>query len=209
MYSMPETPSPGESLIPSMSEAPQPSKPSSFSKLDVDRVLRRAAEIEGSEDGRPITVDELRSIAGEAGFGRHAVDRAIREAQHAAVMPVPHPPVERKGLVISRLSATRTVPVDISSEQLMRAVRLFQPYREGPAQIKLGEDRIRWHDKKGLAFTVSSAGGVTEIRVRVTKPLLRRSLWAEWVKSAADRLQALVLLVAAQSRSGGPTDLIE
>ncbi|MDH3733885.1 MAG: hypothetical protein OEU54_10145 [Gemmatimonadota bacterium] len=178
------------------------SKPRTFSKLDVDRVLRRAAEIEGSEDGKPISVEELKSIAGEAGFGAHAVELAIREAQQAAIMPVPHPPVEARGLVIARLSASRTVPIDISSEQLMRAVRLFQPYREGPAQIKLGEERIRWHDMKGLAFTVSSAGGVTEIQVQVVKPLLRRARWSEWVKSAADRLQALVLLVASQPAAG-------
>ncbi len=40
-----------------------------FSKLDADQILRRAAEIEGSEDTGPITIAELRSIAGEAGFG--------------------------------------------------------------------------------------------------------------------------------------------
>ena len=181
-----------------MSEVQRVNKPPTFTKLDVDRVLRRAAEIEGSEDGKPITVAELKSIAGEAGFGAHAVELAIREAQQAAVRPVPHPPVEARGLIIARLSATRTVPIDISSEQLMRAVRLFQPYREGPAQIKLGEERIRWQDRKGLAFTVTSTGGTTEIHVRVVRPLLRRGRWAEWVKSAADRLQALVLLVSGQ-----------
>ena len=37
-----------------------------FSKMAADRILRRAAEIEGSEESGPVTVDELRSIAGLA-----------------------------------------------------------------------------------------------------------------------------------------------
>ena len=44
-----------------------------FSKIDADRILKRAVEIEGSEDAGPLTIDELRSIAGEAGFGSQAV----------------------------------------------------------------------------------------------------------------------------------------
>jgi len=55
-----------------------------FSKIDADRILMRAAEIEGSEGSRALTVDELRSISGEAGFGSQAVERAIAEAQQAA-----------------------------------------------------------------------------------------------------------------------------
>ena len=37
-----------------------------FSKIDADRILKRAAEIEGSEDSGPLTIDELRSIAAGA-----------------------------------------------------------------------------------------------------------------------------------------------
>jgi hypothetical protein len=48
-----------------------------FSKIEADRILKRAVEIEGSEDGRPLSIDELRSIAGEAGFGSEAIERAI------------------------------------------------------------------------------------------------------------------------------------
>jgi hypothetical protein len=43
---------------------------------------------------------------------------------------------------------------------------------------------------------MTSAGGTTEIRVFVSKVLLRRGRWMGWVKSAADRLETLTLLVA-------------
>ncbi len=166
-----------------------------FSKSQADRILKRAAEIEGSEDASPISIAELRSIAGEAGFGSDAVERALGEARQLALQGVPPQPVMRSGTVITRLSASRTVRVALTSEQLMRAIRLFQPYREGAAQVKLEEDRLTWRDRKGLVFTMWSAGGVTEIHVFVSKALLRRRRWTEWVKSAADRLEVLTLLV--------------
>ena len=172
-----------------------------FSKLDADRILKRAAEIEGSEDSGPLTIDELRSIAGEAGFGAQAVERAIVEAQQARPTEVGHQPVEKSGLVITHLSTIRSVPVGISSDQLMKAVRLFPPYREGPAHVNLGDHQITWRDRKGLRFTLMSAGGVTEIRVFVTKIFDKRK-WARWVKSAADRLEELVFLVAARELPG-------
>jgi hypothetical protein len=171
----------------------------SFSKLDVDRVLRRAAEIEGAEDSRPISGQELRSIAGEAGFGAHAVERAIREIRQEALKAVSRSPVEVSGLLVVRLMAHRKIPAQISSEELMTAVRLLQPYREGPAQIKLDADRVHWRDRKGLHFVVSLAGGRTEIKVEVVRPMIRRGRWTGWVKAAADQLEALVLLVAAGS----------
>jgi len=168
-----------------------------FSKVDADRILKRAAEIEGSEDSAPLTIDELRSIAGEAGFGSQAIERAIVEAQQARPSEARHKPVEKSGLVITHLSAIRSIPVGISSDELMKAVRLFPPYREGPAHVNLGDHEITWRDRKGLRFTVTSAGGVTEIRVFVTKIFVQRK-WARWVKSAADRLEELVFLVAAR-----------
>jgi hypothetical protein len=173
--------------------------PPLFSKLDADRILKRAAEIEGSEDAGPLSVDEIRSIAGEAGFGTQAVERAIAEAQQAASKAVHRPPVERSGLVIAHLSTTRSVPVEVSSEELTRAVRLFQPYREGPAQVKLEEHQITWRDRKGIRFTVTSSGGITRIRVFVSKVIFRRGRWMGWLKYAADRLEMLVFLVATQT----------
>ena len=174
-----------------------------FSKLDADRVLRRAAEIEGSEGVGPISVEELRSIAGEAGFGAQAVERAIAEAYPVQPPEARRWQVQRSGLVITRLSTARTIPIEISSEQLTRTVRLFQPYREGPAQVKLEEHQITWRDRKGIGFTVTSAGGVTEIRVFASKALVRKGRWMGWVRAAADRLETLVLLVAAQDPPRG------
>lgn len=176
--------------------------PPMFSRIDADRILKRAGEIEGSEDARPLSVEELRLIAGEAGFGAQAVERAIAEAQQAATTEVHRHPVHRWGVVVTHLSTIRSVPLEVSSEQLMRAVRLFQPYREGPAHVKLEEDQITWRDRKGIRFTATSGGGVTEIQVSVSKILLRRGRWVGWVKSAADRLETLVFLVATRDPPG-------
>ncbi|MGD8361987.1 MAG: hypothetical protein PVJ04_11225 [Gemmatimonadota bacterium] len=174
-----------------------------FTKTDADRILKRAAEIEGSEETRSLSLTELRSIAGEAGFGQQAVDRAIAEARRVASADKHSPPVRRSGLVISHLSTTRSVPVEASSEQLMRAVRLLQPYREGPVRVKLEERQLAWRDRKGLEFTVRSSSGTTEIRVYVSKLLLRRGKWMGWVKAAADRLETLVFLSATQISPSG------
>lgn len=168
-----------------------------FSRRDADQILRRAAEIDGTDEGRRLTVAELRAIAEEAGFGADAVQRAIAEAQDGT--PSMHrPPVQRWGLLVTHLSALREIPVQVSSEQLMRAVRLLHPYREGPPEVKLEEHEVAWRDRKGLRFSVTSANGLTEVRVYVSRLLLRRGRWMGWVKAAADRLETLVLLVAAQ-----------
>jgi hypothetical protein len=172
--------------------------PHVFSKADADRILRRAGEIEGSEDAKPLSTAELRSIAAEAGFGAQAVERAIAEAKRAASEGARRPPVQRSGWIVTHLSTGRSVPIEVGSDELMRAVRLFQPYREGPAQVKLEESQITWKDRKGIRFTLSSSGGATEIRVFVSKFLLRRGRWMGWVKSAAERLETMVFLVATQ-----------
>lgn len=173
-----------------------------FSRTAADRILRRAAEIEGSEDARPLSMDELRSIAREAGFGPRAVERAIAEAGLAGPVASPAQPIQKSGLFVTHLSTVRAVPIEIDSEQLMRAVRLFQPYRDGPPHLNLEEDQVSWRDRKGLRFTVTSAAGVTEIRVLVSKPLIRRRRWMEWVRAAADRLETLVSLVSTQEVDG-------
>lgn len=173
-----------------------------FSSLEADRILKRAADIEGSEETRHLTADELRLIAREAGFGREAIDRAIAEAREADAPAGRRPPVRKQGLIITRLSTVREVPIDAGSEQIMRAVRLFQPYHDGPPQVKLAEREVTWQDRRGIRFSVTSAAGVTEIRVGLSKVLLRKGRWMGRVKSAADRLETLVSLVAGQARGG-------
>ena len=144
-----------------------------------------------------------------------AVNRAIVEAQQAASAETRHPPVQKSGVVITQILAVRTIPIALSSEQLMRAVRLLQPYREGPAQVKLEEHQITWKDRRGLRVRVTSTGGVTEVRVFVSKLLLRRGRWIGWVRAAADRLETLAFMVASrdlaresasQARIAAPTD---
>ena len=148
-----------------------------FSKVDADRILKRAGEIEGSDDAAPLTVSELRTIAGEAGFGSKAIDRAIAEVLHVGPTGARRHPVQKSGLVVTYLSTVRTIPIELGSEQLIRAVRLFHPYREGPANVNLEERQISWQDEKGLRFTVVAGAGTTEIRVFVSKVLLLKGKW--------------------------------
>lgn len=175
-----------------------------FSKVEADRILKRAAELEGSDDPGPVTLDDLRSIAREAGFGAQAIDRAIAEAQQTASANAYRHGVQSSGILVRHLSTSRSIPVEISSEQLNRAVRLFQPYREGDVQIQLGPQSIKWRDRKGLRFTVTSVGGVTEIDVYVGRPILRKRRWINWVQTSADRLESLILLVATRDLPRGP-----
>ena len=61
-----------------MSESPL------FSQLDTDRILQRASEIEGNDEGRSMSIRDLRGITGEAGFGAGAAERAMAEARPTA-----------------------------------------------------------------------------------------------------------------------------
>lgn len=169
-----------------------------FSKVEADRILKRAAEIEGSDEAGPVTIDDLRSIASEAGFSFQAIDRAISEAKQAAAISAERQRVQVTGRIVRHVTAVRSVPVEITADQLMQAVRLFQPYRDGQARVRLGPAAITWRDRKGLAFRISSAGGVTEISVTVTWFVVRRKRWISWVQTAADRLESLVLLMATR-----------
>lgn len=175
-----------------------------FSRLDADQILRRAAEIEGRE-GRGLSLEDLRSIAGEAGFAPGSVERAIAEAREARLAAAPEAkPVQKWGLIVTHLSSLREIPVVMNADQMTRVVKLFHPYREGPAQVKLEDHEITWRDRKGLRFAVSSSGGTTVIRVFASKlALLRRGRWMGWVKTAADRLEMLALLVARQDAAVG------
>ncbi len=169
-----------------------------FSKADADRILKRAAEIEGSRETGSFSLAELRSIAGEAGLDSRAIDQAVAEIRESSSRATHSSPVHRSGFLIARLFTTRSVPVEATSEQLMWAVRVFHPYREGPAQVRLEDGQITWRDRKGLQFAVNLAGEHTEIRVSVFKPLIWRGRWTGWVKAAADRLETLVYLATTR-----------
>ena len=177
--------------------------PHNFSRVDADRILRRAAEIDGADDERRLSLTELRLIAGEAGFTPQAIERAIADVESASLAASRRTPVKKSGFVVAHLSTVREIPVGLDADQLMRVVRLFQPYREGPAQVKLDEYEISWRDHKRIRFAIASVGGITELRVYVSGFLLRRGRWAGWVKAAADRLEMLALLVASRDVGGG------
>ena len=186
-----------------MSESPL------FSQVDADRILQRASEIEGNDEGRSMSIRDLRGIAGEAGFGATAVERAIAEALEFGSRESRPAPVEREGLIIVKMWTLRTVPIELTSDQMLRAVRLFQPYREGPPQVSLEDRRITWRDRKKIIFHLQSGGGLTEIRVRLSRPLIRRGRMMGWIRSAADRLESLIYLVAARDHSALPAPVKE
>lgn len=173
------------------------SGPNLFSRTEADRILRRAAELEGTGEESPMSLAELRTIGTEAGFAPQTLERAIADVQNANRI-VNRSPVRRSGLVIAHLSAVRELPVGLDADQLIRVVRLCQPYRDGPADVRLEESEISWVDRKGLRLAVTSVGGITEVRVYVSGFLLRRGRWRSWVQAAADHLEALASLVAAQ-----------
>lgn len=175
--------------------------PKDISPQDADRILRLAAELEGKGDARGLSREDLRSIAAEAGFSRHAVERAMTDVLDSELISVVRPPVQQSGLFFMHLTAVREIPASMTSEQLMRVVQLFHPYREGPARITLEDQEIVWRDRKGLQFAVTSGSGVTILRVYVSKLILRRGRWKSWVKAAADRLEMLTLAVARQDRA--------
>ena len=82
-----------------------------FSKIEADRILKRAAEIEGADDAGPLTVDDLRSIASEAGFGARAVERAIAEARQATKREIQRAPVHTTGVIFAHISTRQTIPI--------------------------------------------------------------------------------------------------
>lgn len=187
-----------------MSESPV------FSRRDADRILARASELDGAEDGRQLSVTDVRGIAGEAGFGRTAIERAIAEALESGPTGVKRTPVEKEGLVLVKMWTIRTIPVELTSDQLLRVVRIAHHYREGVPRVSLEDRQLTWKDRKGIIFHLSSTGGETEVRVRVSRFLLRRSRMMRWIRLAADRLESLIYLVAARdvtvSKLLAPTD---
>jgi len=181
------------------------SAPQLFSRAEADRILRRAGELEGTGTERSLSAEELRAMAAQAGFAPQTLERAIADVQSARRV-LNRSPVRSSGLVIAHLSAVRELAVGIDADQLIQVVRLCQPYRDSPADVRLDESEISWMDKKGLRLAVTSVGGVTEVRVYVSGFLCRRGRWKRWVQAAADHLEALVSLVAAQ-RSFTPAQL--
>lgn len=133
-----------------------------------------------------------------------SLERAYMESAEGSSRPAP---VHRQGLIIVRMWTVRAVPVELNSDQLLRAVRLAQHYREGPPQIRLDERQITWRDRQGIIFHLESADGRTEVRVRVSRFLLRRARMDRWVRAAADRLAAIIRLVGEGEEPARPASL--
>ena len=164
-----------------------------------------ARVVRPSRDGRALTVTELRGIAGEAGFGTPAVERAIAEALEQSRAEPRRSPIEKRGFIRLQVWTLRTIPIELTSDQLLYTLRLLQPYHHGPPRVAVEEGQLTWRDGKGLIFHLQSGPGVTELRVRISKiTLFRRRRLLRWIGSAADRLETLLTLVAARDHTTTP-----
>ncbi|MDT8342652.1 MAG: hypothetical protein RQ751_14170, partial [Longimicrobiales bacterium] len=65
-------------------------------------------------------------------------------------------------------------------------------------RISLENQQITWRDRRGLIFHLESGGGETTVRIRVARPLIRRGRMGRWIAAAADRLEAILRLVAGR-----------
>ena len=61
--------------------------PATFSETEAQRILARAAEIEGT-NGTLFTIEDLRQIAIKAGIEPQALEHAIKESRSVAELPV-------------------------------------------------------------------------------------------------------------------------
>lgn len=74
--------------------------PTTFSEPEAQRILARAAELEGSIGSR-FTTEDLRQIAAKAGIDAHALERAIIETNTAMGQPLrkESPPLMKPGRI--------------------------------------------------------------------------------------------------------------
>jgi serine/threonine-protein kinase len=95
-----------EAAIPQLDKVPVASQPS-FSETKAQAVWARAAELQALTGQAPrMAIDELRSVANEAGIGDKYVDRALAEQRDAAPK---HAPIGR--------SLVAGVPLDVVREK--------------------------------------------------------------------------------------------
>ena len=80
--------------------------PATFSEPEAQKILARAAELEGI-NGTRFTIEDLRQIAVKAGIEPHALEHAIRESSAVEEMPAPDAsPTAMKSRDIAMLAVT-------------------------------------------------------------------------------------------------------
>ncbi len=176
-----------------------------LSGSDADRILKRAAELESAETSDPLSVDEIRAVAEEAGYDPSTVERAISETLDPAPQPLDN--VQTSGFLATRFHTTRSIPVQLTAKELMKAVELLMPYFEAPPEVKFRKGSLVWRDRRKLRFELDP--GLDAVGLQVSSPRLmgQKARWKDWVGKAADQLEAMIRYAASERAKGsGPID---
>ena len=167
---------------------------------DADRILARAAEIESSKGRGVLSVDELRSIAAEAGFSTEALERAISETLRAPA-PAPESDISvTSGLMVTRISATRTLNEALTPDEMIETAHLFTPYFEPTTAPRYSDGSVSWRDSRRIDLEISRVEGGTTIRVEFAALVVWTAPWKKKVVRAAEKLERLARYVRAAGR---------
>ena len=107
--------------------------PATFSETEAQRILARAAEIEGT-NGTLFTIEDLRQIALKAGIEPHALDHAINEARAVESLPTPDalsPPMTSRDIAMLAVSGAALGALALVADQMplpgSSAIPVFAP----------------------------------------------------------------------------------
>lgn len=137
-----------------------------FSEKEVALVIRRAADIDarGASASTGMTVEDIESIATEAGIGVESVRQALAEIGGQGDRP--------KSLLHAPLSqrASGQIPRALSREQLQALVQAIEDETGRPGTVSEALGTVRWTaaDGRGRVTTqVSLSAGRAETRIAV------------------------------------------
>ncbi|MDP9204056.1 MAG: hypothetical protein M3P12_01190 [Gemmatimonadota bacterium] len=131
--------------------APIPAKQTLLDRQALERVLARAAELQGAgampESSDLISESQLRDIGNEVGLSAETINQALAEERTRVNVP------EERGLVAqiagaSFASATRTVPG--SPRDVLAAIDSWMQREECLQVQRRFADRITWEPQRGL-----------------------------------------------------------
>lgn len=121
---------------------------------DLDRVIRRAAELQfagsGEEPGSRLSEDEVLRIGREVGLDPHHVRRALGELRAESLLPVAAGEEGLLGRVVgsSLVSASRVVKGEI--EPLTRSMESYLEVGESLRQLRKRGRHSRWEAAEGM-----------------------------------------------------------
>lgn len=134
--------------------APAGGRPPALGRGDLDRVIRRAVELqflEGEdEEGRVLTEDEVLRIGREVGVEERHLRRALGELRADALLPaVPdEPPLVERYMGPATVRASRVVPGEAREVE----EKLAEHFRAGESltRIRSRQGRSRWEPAEGM-----------------------------------------------------------